>query len=62
MSTGCKTNNIDVDESLKRSKMPAWIPRRSNAVFVAERKPAHAVYTLPEVWRHARRNGIVYVG
>lgn len=48
-------------KSWKKLKLPAWIIQRSNAVFVRE-KPAHAVYTLPEVWRHARRMALYMLG
>ena len=58
MSTGYKTNNIDVDEILEEIENAGLDIPKVQCSICGREKPAHAVYTLPEVWRH----GAIYAG
>ncbi len=62
MSTGCKTNNIDVDEILEEIENAGLDTPKIKCCICGREKPAHAVYTLPEVWRHARRMALYMLG
>lgn len=62
MSTGCNTNNIDVDEILEEIENVGLDTPKIKCCICGREKPAHAVYTLPEVWRHARRMALYMLG
>ena len=62
MSTGYKTNNIDVDEILEEIENAGLDIPKVQCSICGREKPAHAVYTLPEVWRHGRRLALYMLG
>ena len=65
MRTGYQTNNINVDEidEILEEIETAGLDNPKIKCCICEReKPAHAVYTLPVVWRHARRMALYMLG
>lgn len=53
---------VSVDEILEEIENAGLDIPKMQCSICGKEKPAHAVYTLPEVWRHARRMALYMLG
>lgn len=53
---------VFVDEILEEIENAGLDIPKMQCSICGKEKPAHAVYTLPEVWRHARRMALYMLG
>lgn len=53
---------VSVDEILEEIEPAGLDNPKIKCCICGREKPAHAVYTLPEVWRHARRMALYMLG
>lgn len=55
-------SKVSVDEILEEIENAGLDVPKVQCSICGRRKPAHTVYTLPEVWRHARRMALYMLG
>lgn len=53
---------VSVDEILEEIETAGLDVPKMQCSICGRSKPAHAVYALPEVWRHARRMALYMLG
>ena len=53
---------LTVDEILEEIENAGLDTPKMQCSICGKEKPAHAVYTLPEVWRHGRRLALYMLG
>ena len=54
--------NPTVEEILEEIETAGLDTPKMQCSICGKEKPAHAVYTLPEVWRHGRRLALYMLG
>lgn len=54
--------SAEVEELLREIKNSDLDVPKMRCSICGQEKPAHAVYTLPEVWRHARQMALYMMG
>ena len=54
--------NATVEEILEEIETAGLDTPKMQCSICGKEKPAHAVYTLPEVWRHGRRLALYMLG